>query len=210
MGMTAGPDGVGRPATGAPEGVRPAEPWREWDILGERSGSVRFPKIPRRQDLDSDELPDWDQFQVRYEKIQRDKYQLKFRHRIAGGFFGLMCSPPLASALTVAGRAVGEQQGKPGRYTAADHEFIDLVLSFDSGHWVCSPTTRRSLSRPASRSRLCGRCGTADLAICPTTTGRWSRSCVRCGTGRSTTPCGSRWSCGWALSEASSNSRSWC
>jgi hypothetical protein len=112
-----------------------AEPWREWDILGERSGSRRFPKIPRREDLDSAELPDWDQFQVRYEKIQRDKYQLKFRHRIAGGFFGLMCSPPLASALTVAGRAVGEQQGKPGRYTAADHEFIDLVLSFDSGHW---------------------------------------------------------------------------
>lgn len=107
----------------------------DWDIFGERAHSKRFPKIPSRGEIGPEELAHWDNFQVRLRKIQRDKHALKYRHRIAGGFFGLLASPPLASALTDTGRVAMAGQGRPGSYTAVDHEFIDLVLSFDSGHW---------------------------------------------------------------------------
>lgn len=107
----------------------------DWDIIAERSGPVRFPKVPAREDTAEDELPAWDSFKERFEKVRMDKYMLKYRHRIAGGFFGLWSSPRLAAQMTAAGKPAMLQQGKPGSFTAADHEFIDLVLSFDSGHW---------------------------------------------------------------------------
>ncbi len=106
-----------------------------WDILGERAASERFPRISSRDEVAPDELADWDAFALRFEKVRRDKHMLEYRHRIAGGFFGLMCSPGLAQALTMGGRPASAQQGKAGSFTASDHEFIDLVLSFDSGHW---------------------------------------------------------------------------
>jgi hypothetical protein len=107
----------------------------DWDILAERANSKRFPRIPTRAEISADELAAWDEFQVRFEKVRMDKYALEYRHRIAGGFFGLMCSPRLAAQLTAGGKPAMLQQGKPGSFTAADHEFIDLVLSFDAGHW---------------------------------------------------------------------------
>lgn len=106
-----------------------------WDILAERAGSNRFPRIPPREEVAEEELPAWDQFKARFEKVRMDKYQLEYRHRIAGGFFGLWCSPGLAAQLTEGGKPAMLNQGKPGSFTAADHEFIDLVLCFDSGHW---------------------------------------------------------------------------
>jgi hypothetical protein len=108
---------------------------KDWDILAERADSKRFPRIPTRAEIPVEELLAWDEFQVRFEKVRTDKYALEYRHRIAGGFFGLMCSPRLAAQLTHGGKPAMAQQGKPGSFTAADHEFIDLVLSFDSGHW---------------------------------------------------------------------------
>jgi len=108
---------------------------RDWDLLAERSQSTRFPRIPTREEVAPEELEDWDSFQTRFEKVRQDKYSLEYRHRIAGGFFGLMCSPPLAIALTMGGRSAMAQQGKPQSFTARHHELIDLVLSFDSGHW---------------------------------------------------------------------------
>jgi hypothetical protein len=108
---------------------------QDWDILAERANSKRFPRIPSRAEISPDEVPAWDEFQVRFEKVRTDKYALEYRHRIAGGFFGLMCSPRLAAQLTAGGKPAMLQQGKAGSFTAADHEFIDLVLCFDSGHW---------------------------------------------------------------------------
>ena len=105
-----------------------------WDVLADRAASRRFPRVPRPEEIAADERADWDAFQVRLAKIQRDKYMMKYRHRIAGGFFGLMVSPPLASVLSLAGRKITEQQGRPGGFTARQHELIDLVLSVDSGH----------------------------------------------------------------------------
>lgn len=107
----------------------------EWDILAERSSATRFPAIPAREDVAEEERTAWDDFKARFEKVRMDKYKLEYRHRIAGGFFGLWCSPRLAAQMTAAGKPVMLQQGKPGSFTAADHEFIDLVLSFDAGHW---------------------------------------------------------------------------
>lgn len=107
----------------------------DWDILAERSGALRFPSIPAREDVTEEERPAWDDFKTRFEKVRMDKYKLEYRHRIAGGFFGLWCSPRLAAQMTAAGKPAMLQQGKTGSFTAADHEFIDLVLSFDAGHW---------------------------------------------------------------------------
>lgn len=108
---------------------------KSWDLLAERAGSSRFPRIPSRDELPPEDLADWDSFQIRFEKVRTDKHMLKYRHRIAGGFFGLMCSPGLAAQLTAGGRPAMAQQGKEGSFSAIDHELIDLVLSFDSGHW---------------------------------------------------------------------------
>jgi hypothetical protein len=122
---------AGGPASDAAGGKDGAD----WDILADRAHSRRFPSVPAEDQIAADERQDWAAFQQRLEKIRRDKHALKYRHRIAGGFFGLMVSPPLANALSFAGRKVTEQQGKPGSFTARQHELIDLILSFDSGHW---------------------------------------------------------------------------
>ncbi len=114
--------------------ARTSDP-KDWNILAERASSKRFPRIPAREEFSEEERGPWDAFQIRFEKVRSDKYALEYRHRIAGGFFGLMCSPGLAAQLTNGGKPAMAQQGKPGSFTAADHEFIDLVLSFDSGHW---------------------------------------------------------------------------
>ncbi|MEA3001864.1 MAG: hypothetical protein QOH81_652 [Sphingomonadales bacterium] len=108
---------------------------RDWDLLADRAQSKRFPRVPARSEIAPDELAAWDDFQIRFEKVRDDKHMLKYRHRIAGGFFGLMCSPRLAAQLTAGGKPAMAQQGRPGSFTAIDHELIDLILSFDSGHW---------------------------------------------------------------------------
>jgi hypothetical protein len=59
----------------------------------------------------------------------------KYRHRVAGGFRGLMGSPPLLESLRFMGRQLTAQQGRRGGFLPYDHEIVDLVLSFDSGHW---------------------------------------------------------------------------
>jgi hypothetical protein len=107
----------------------------DWDILADRADSRRFPRIPAEDEVAPDERADWAAFQQRLEKIRRDHHAVQYRHRIAGGFFGLMASPPLANVLSFAGRKITEQQGKPGSFTARQHELIDMVISFDSGHW---------------------------------------------------------------------------
>jgi hypothetical protein len=112
-----------------------SEPVLDWDPFGDRVGIARMPRRPERSELSAEELEAWDEFQKRFQKIQVDKRDHPYRHRIAGGFFGLMCSPTLPQALTYSGRQVMNQQGKEGSFSAYDHELIDLVLSFDSGHW---------------------------------------------------------------------------
>jgi len=113
---------------------RPADP-AEWDILGERAGARRFPRVPKREELAEDDLTAWDDFQIRFERVREEAHFQKYRHRMAGGFFGLMCNPKLASQLAANGRPAMAQQGMPNSFTAVDHELIDLVFAFDSGHW---------------------------------------------------------------------------
>jgi hypothetical protein len=45
-------------------------------------------------------------------------------------------APTLAVALGQMGRALVAEQAKPGRFSAADHEMIDLVLPLDSGFYA--------------------------------------------------------------------------
>jgi hypothetical protein len=45
-------------------------------------------------------------------------------------------APRACATLVDAGYALNDNAGKPGHFSAADHEMIDLVLGFDSGYWA--------------------------------------------------------------------------
>jgi hypothetical protein len=107
----------------------------EWEPYDDRVGIKRMPAKPSREDFSPEEQADWDAFYERYLRVAVEKKDHKYRHRIAGGFFGLMCSPGLADALTYMGAKVMQHQGRADSFTPYDHELIDQVLSYDSGHW---------------------------------------------------------------------------
>jgi hypothetical protein len=105
----------------------------DWDLLSYRT-SHRFPKIPERDEVPESEREDWDRYQkLLIQRVTEDKSLHPYRHRITAGYFGLGVNPTLAMALATMSNNL--HQGEPGSYTAADHEFIDLVLCFDAGHW---------------------------------------------------------------------------
>jgi hypothetical protein len=105
----------------------------DWDLLAQRT-SHRFPKLPTREELPEEERADYDEWQrLMVQRVTVAKSLHPYRHRIAGGYFGLGVNPRLA--LTLNSTPNGLHQGVPDSYTAADHELIDLVLSFDAGHW---------------------------------------------------------------------------
>jgi hypothetical protein len=107
----------------------------DWDPCDDRKGNPRIPGRPVRDDLPEDQVEAWDQFSERLRGIQVSKFDNKYRHRIAAGYFGLMETPALSQVLLRGGRLTMAHQGKAGSFTAYDHEMIDLVLSFDAGHW---------------------------------------------------------------------------
>lgn len=129
--------------------VRPDEtgPYKQGasglDMLAIRKGRGRFPRIPTREEVPEEDREAWDKDMEMVGLVEKRKVNLKYGHRISGGYFGLMCRPGLV-ATTVGryGAPVPRDhrpammgQGKPGSFTATDHEFIDMVLCFDAGHW---------------------------------------------------------------------------
>jgi hypothetical protein len=51
-------------------------------------------------------------------------------------FEAMNVSPPLGAAVSRLGREIMQLQGKPGTFTGADHEMIDMVLALDSGYYA--------------------------------------------------------------------------
>lgn len=95
---------------------------------------MRAPAPPERDQLEPFELEAFDRMSERHARGPRRGWG--GRHpKTAGGFGGLMASPPLAAALLGMGDAVMQYEALEGRYSGAHHQLIDLVLSFDAGHW---------------------------------------------------------------------------
>jgi hypothetical protein len=115
------------------EDIRGYDGPADWDLLALRT-SHRFPKLPTREELPENEREDYDEMQrLIVQRVILAKSLHPYRHRISGGYFGLGVNPKLA--LTLNSLSDGLHQGVEGSFTAADHEFIDLVLCFDAGHW---------------------------------------------------------------------------
>jgi hypothetical protein len=52
-----------------------------------------------------------------------------------GYWSALTQAPRVFTGLRAAGQSVQRSQGEPGSYRPSDHEWIDLILGFDSGYW---------------------------------------------------------------------------
>jgi hypothetical protein len=103
--------------------------------------AARFPRIPERSEIADDELDAYD-----YHRSRVDLFAKAEGAELIDGqpygvphFAAMLVSPPVAWAIsgpTGVGVAVTKTQDKPGSYTWADHEWIDLTLAFDSGYWA--------------------------------------------------------------------------
>lgn len=100
----------------------------------------RMPRFPDRAEIDESELADYDLLVAHIASgfsLFKDAPEY-----VAGVEFGvhhfqsLGVSPPLGAGMSRMGPALMRRQGRPGTFSAADHEMIDLVLAFDSGYWA--------------------------------------------------------------------------
>ena len=103
--------------------------------------AARFPRIPERGEVADDELEAYDYHRTRVDIFANaDGAELIDGQPYGVPHFGAMLvSPPVAWAIsgpTGVGVAVTKTQDKPGSYRWADHEWIDLILAFDSGYWA--------------------------------------------------------------------------
>jgi hypothetical protein len=103
--------------------------------------AARFPRIPERNEIAEDELEAYDYQRMRVDRIERgtNPELVDGRPYPAQHQESLLVSPPVAwsiSGPSGVGWAVTKTQDTPGSYTAADHEWIDLLLGFDSGYWA--------------------------------------------------------------------------
>jgi hypothetical protein len=101
--------------------------------------AARFPKIPERSEIADDELEAYDYHSKRVGWFARGTELVDGRPYGVPHFEAMLVSPPVAWAIsgpTGVGRAVTKTQDEPGSYTSADHEWIDLILAFDSGYWA--------------------------------------------------------------------------
>jgi hypothetical protein len=100
-----------------------------------------MPDIRPREEVPAEELGDYDIALEWIRKYSEENDVARARPVIDGKPYaygyrvGWTHAPRLNSWLREATYGVMEYQGKRGWYSAADHEWIDLVLGFDSGYW---------------------------------------------------------------------------
>ena len=102
----------------------------------------RIPTLAERDVIPADELDDYERtmaFVVKYSAgnsvsdarryVDGEPYALSYRKAWTN-------APRLKATLLDASYALTAYQGKRGWFSPADHEWIDLVLGFDSGYWA--------------------------------------------------------------------------
>jgi len=101
----------------------------------------RLPEIRERDTVPPEEQRDWDIAMEWVRKYSEGNTVAEARPDVDGAPYaygyrvGWTHAPRLNTLLREATYGVIDYQGKPGSYSSADHEWIDLVLGFDSGYW---------------------------------------------------------------------------
>lgn len=90
---------------------------------------------PDVENFDTEEREIYDSMTRQYRDGNRPAAYGKMHPKTAGGAKSLMVSPRLARGLHQMGTAAMWPEGREGTFDSADHQIIDLVLSFDAGHW---------------------------------------------------------------------------
>jgi hypothetical protein len=102
----------------------------------------RLPPLAERSAIPEDALPDYDRAITFVTKYGEDNAVARARPLVDGRPYAYdyrvawTNAPRLAMSLIDAAYTVNAYQGQPGWFSNADHEWIDLVLGFDSGYWV--------------------------------------------------------------------------
>jgi hypothetical protein len=89
----------------------------------------RMPTAPGRDEIEPDELADYDLMIDRFKDVVLDETTT-----VQKEFGALLVSPPLAAALTRFGKTFMKLGGRPTTWSYADHEFMDCVLSYELGY----------------------------------------------------------------------------
>ncbi len=102
----------------------------------------RIPKLAERSEISEDELASYDKMIGLGEKDSRTPLRVKAygkpHPKHTSGYPAMMASPAIYAAWRTVAPAFIRGQAA-GRFTSTDHDIVDLVLSFDSGHWGLLP-----------------------------------------------------------------------
>jgi hypothetical protein len=93
---------------------------------------TRLPAIPSREETPEDERASYDLIAA---KVALPGPNVHPAQSMTPYWTALMHTPAIASALTNLGRLIVTQAGNQGRWTSADHQFADLILSFELDYW---------------------------------------------------------------------------
>lgn len=108
----------------------------------EHKTAGRLPSLALRTEAPEDELEEYDLALAAVRKYDEDNAVARARPLVDGqpyarGYWSAWTNAPrLYAVLRAAGQTVTAYQNRPGWFSAADHELIDLVLGFDSGYWA--------------------------------------------------------------------------
>lgn len=93
----------------------------------------RPPAKPRREEIDELELEDYDYVVARFETGYSEATHPRATTRLE--YEALLNSPSIAAAFTRLGMAILRSGGVAGSWSHADHEFIDISLSYELGYY---------------------------------------------------------------------------
>ena len=97
---------------------------------------TRPPSLPPRDAIPADEQDDYELMLARIAGSHLGQVGTVAGEPYGKRYFeALAHSPPMGAALTRLGVVAMGLRDQPGTLSAADHELIDAVLCFDSGHW---------------------------------------------------------------------------
>jgi hypothetical protein len=97
----------------------------------------RLPSVPSADEIPADERAAYEYHVRRTDAFKDGDVIVDGKSYGVAHFEALLVSPPVAAAISGRdglGRAARKYEGKPGHFSAADHELVDLVLAFDSGY----------------------------------------------------------------------------
>jgi hypothetical protein len=111
-------------------------------LIEEEKRMSRIPKLLGRSQISEDELALYDKMVALPVKEPNTALRVKGygkpHPKSTSGYPAMMASPPLYAAWrTLAPTFIRGQAA--GRFSSTDHDIVDLVLSFDSGHWGLLP-----------------------------------------------------------------------